>query len=111
MFDTIAVVAAMENEMAFLRNALDPPDRTRDRYVTGAIGSKTIMLLRTGVGPQKTIRRLSETAWEPGPQCIVSIGCAGALSPDMRVGDVVISEKIIEQDKQFLFTPLDQTID
>ena len=85
----------MENEIGFLRRALVPPSRTKDRYAAGTIGSKNIMLLRTGVGPQKTTRRLSETAWERSPQCVLSIGCAGALSPDMRVGDVVIPEKII----------------
>ncbi len=75
--------------------SMTPASRTRDRYAVGRIGSKTIMLLRTGVGPQKTIRRLAETRWTQPPECILSIGCAGALSPDLEVGDAVIPERIV----------------
>jgi len=93
--DHIAIIAAMENEIGFLRRLITPASRTKDRYATGTIGSKTIMLLRTGVGPQKTIQRLNETEWVHKPQCVLSIGCAGALSPQLKPGDTVIPEKII----------------
>ena len=93
--DHIAIIAAMENEIGFLRRLITPASRTRERYATGTIGSKTIMLLRTGVGPQKTIQRLHETEWVHTPQCVLSIGCAGALSPQLEPGDTVIPEKIV----------------
>ena len=92
--DCIAVVAAMESEIAFLRTLITPPSRTTDKYVTGKIGPRTIMLLRAGVGPQKTLRRLTETKWMHEPQCVLSIGCAGALSPELGPGDTIIPEKI-----------------
>jgi adenosylhomocysteine nucleosidase len=72
-----------------------PQSSPKDRFFSGTIGSRTIMLLRTGVGPQKTQRRLIETEWGHRPQCILSIGCAGALSPDLKVGDAIIPERII----------------
>ncbi len=95
MFQKIAVVAAMEAEIAFLRKAMIPPSSAKDRHVTGSIGSKTVVLLRTGVGPVKANRRLAELG-EPYPQCVLSIGCAGGLSPDVRPGDIIISRLIID---------------
>ncbi len=96
MFDCIAIVAAMEGEMSFLRRAMIPPDESRDIFVVGTIGRKTIMLVKSGVGPASTARRLSETAYPQKPQCVLSIGCAGALGPGLGVGDTVIAEKIVD---------------
>ncbi len=99
MFDRIAIVAAMESEIGFLRKAVASSDRTGSRCVVGDLGSKTVVLLRAGVGPQKTTRRLTETKAVHDVQCVLSIGCAGALSPDIGVGSIVISEKIIDDTK------------
>ncbi len=96
MFDRIAIVAAMEREIAFLRSEMNPPDLSRDKLVSGTIFSKAVLLLRTGVGPQKTARRLEEVTEPHNLQCVLSIGCAGALSPDIKTGDVVISERLID---------------
>lgn len=95
MFDRIAIVAAMEREIAFLRGEMTPPDLSRDRLVVGTIASRAVLLLRTGVGPQKTSRRLEEIEEAHNLRCVLSIGCAGALSSEIRTGDVMISEKMI----------------
>jgi adenosylhomocysteine nucleosidase len=94
LFDRITIVAAMEGEMGFLRHAMDPPNQSRDRCVSGKIGSKSVSLLRSGVGPENTSRRLAETS--QSPQCVLSIGCAGALAPDISIGDAVISNRIVD---------------
>lgn len=95
MFDRIAIVAAMEGEMSFLRRAMTPPDETRDKFVVGTIGKKTVMLVRSGVGPVNTARRLTEAACPQKPQCVLSIGCAGALSSELGIGDAVIADRIV----------------
>lgn len=96
MLDRIAIVAAMEREIAFLRGEMTPPDLTKNRLVVGTVDSRTVLLLRTGVGPQKTARRLEEIEDAHNLRCVISIGCAGALSPDVGTGDVIISEKLID---------------
>ena len=86
----------MEGELSFLRHAMSPPDRSREKCVVGKIGSKSVTVMRSGVGPLSTARRLAEIS-EPGEfECVLSIGCAGALSPDLKIGDVVISERIVD---------------
>lgn len=96
MFKQIAIIAAMEGEIDFLRRAMAPPDQSKKRCVVGTIGSKPVMLLRSGVGPQNTARRLAEAISPHESRCVLSIGCAGALSPSINVGDVVIPEKIVD---------------
>jgi adenosylhomocysteine nucleosidase len=96
LFNPIAVTAAMEREIAFLRTALKPPDHTKNSFIAGTINSKSILVLRTGVGPRKTMQRMPELTKQHSPQCVISIGCAGALRPDIKTGDVVISEKLID---------------
>ena len=86
----------MEREIAFLRSAITPPDLTKAKLIVGTFNSKTVLLLRTGVGPLKTSQRLPELTKGHLPQCVISIGCAGALRPDMRIGDVVLSERLID---------------
>jgi len=95
LYDPIAIAAAMESEISFLRGAMIPRSTKKDRFVVGTIGPKTVMLLRTGVGPARTAQRLSEITGMHSPQCVLSIGCAGALESHIHAGDVVISEKVI----------------
>ena len=93
-FDRIAIVAAMEGEISFLRRAMDPPSQSKEKCVAGTIGSKSVTLLRSGIGPANTARRLAETTQKP--QCVLSIGCAGALAPGIGIGDAVISDRIVD---------------
>ena len=96
MFRQIAIVAAMEGELSFLRRAMSPPDQTGAKCITGRIGSKTVTVVRSGVGPLSTAGRLAEIP-EPGEfDCVLSIGCAGALSPSLNIGDVVIPNEIVD---------------
>jgi len=85
----------MEGEIAFLRRAITPPDRTKKGCVIGTIGSKSVMLVRSGVGPENTARRLADATNDFEPECVLSIGCAGALRPGIGVGDVVVSGRIV----------------
>ncbi len=95
MFERIAVVAAMERECSFLRRAMNPADRRLNRLVCGHIGSKSVILLRSGVGPAKAWERLAELR-EMRPECIFSIGCSGGLVQNLHIGDLVISNQMVD---------------
>ena len=106
MYSRIAIIAAMEGEIGFLRRAMAPPDLTREKCVVGTLGAKTVMLLRSGVGPQSTTRRLAEATRLSAPQCVLSIGCAGGLSPEIGVGDVIIPDRIVDDSSdETAYTP------
>lgn len=75
----------------------------------GTVGSRSVLLLRTGIGPSKTAVRLGEIK-EPYPSCVLSIGCAGALDPDVRPGDVIVPEKIIDARGHHAYTPAPELV-
>jgi len=92
LYNKVAVAAAMERELNFLRKALTPADIGKERFTSGEFGGKTIYLLRTGIGPAKTLQRLAELEQKCKPECIISIGCAGALDSSLLIGEAIISE-------------------
>jgi len=96
MFQRVAIVAAMEREISFLRRAMAPPDRSRGKLAVGSMKGKVVHVLRTGVGPLKTSQRLTELLTPASPECVLSIGCAGALRSDINVGDIIISDKLAD---------------
>ncbi|MGH7095661.1 MAG: hypothetical protein ACREFB_19290, partial [Stellaceae bacterium] len=38
----------------------------------------------------------------PRVQCLVSFGIAGGLSPDLRPGDIILSDEVIEDDRRWI---------
>lgn len=96
MYTQIAIAAAMERELAFLRRALVPADPEKKRISIGTVAGRNICLLRTGVGPEKTARRLAELRESYCPELIISIGCAGALDSSLHVGDAVVSDTLFD---------------
>jgi len=96
VYQCIAVAAAMERELGFLRPVLNPPSPLKPRIASGTMAGKTIYLLRTGIGPAKTVSRLAELEKTCRPQCVISIGCAGALEPSLVIGEAVVADKLID---------------
>lgn len=67
----------------------------------GSIGDHDVVLMQCGIGKvcaacatQALISRFS-------PDYIINTGCAGALSPGLKVGDMVISRSAVEYDLDF----------
>lgn len=93
------LAAAMIIVAAAMKDELDAGLRLCDRVVaTEGAGSrlrhavrleKTIYFLRTGVGPDKAARRLSEALNEIVPELILTVGYAGGIDPELRLGDLV----------------------
>lgn len=60
-------------------------------------GGRTVAIAQSGVGLQ---RACSATQWlleHLDPKCVFVLGVAGGLTPELRVGDVVIADSIVSQ--------------
>ena len=79
----IAVVASMEREVSRLRRTLDGlPEAAAQLHVTG-------------VGKERALEGLKSLLdSHPRPQCILSLGFAGALREDLETGDLVVSQRL-----------------
>lgn len=49
---------------------------------------------------RQTVKVLEEAA--SAAECLVSFGIAGALSPDLRSGDIVLSTEVVDDDRRWL---------
>lgn len=65
---------------------------------TGILGNNEVIIMQCGMG--KVSAGICAQAMIDGyhPDFIINTGCAGALNPKLKVGDVVISDSVIEWD-------------
>lgn len=70
----------------------------RDTFVfsVGSIANCQVIVLKTGIGNQSAYQGAEFLLKERAPSLLLSAGTAGALSPDMVCGDVVIGSEVVE---------------
>lgn len=93
----IGIIAAMEEEAVLLRSkmsAVQTLELYGFQFYKGQIGTKEVILLRSGIG--KTASAMSTTLLIDHfkPDYVLNIGSAGALYPALEIGDVVISDGV-----------------
>jgi nucleoside phosphorylase len=94
----LLIAAAMEEElnlaMAFCRDQkkISCPGAS---FWQATCGGKTIGLLKTGVGPKRSAARLEHILEAAEISRILLIGYAGALDPDLKLGDLVAVRKAL----------------
>jgi adenosylhomocysteine nucleosidase len=93
----IALLAAMRQEMVgvqqrmALQETLVRPDL---RVCVGAYENKHILLAQTGIGKEKAEAAAKFVLERYPVSPLISFGFAGALSPELRAGDVVLCLKL-----------------
>jgi nucleoside phosphorylase len=86
----IAAALAEELRVAIdLCSSCSGSDPGRAHLRSGVFCGKTIRFLKTGVGPDKAARSLDAVLSTISPGRILIIGYAGALAPELRLGDLV----------------------
>ncbi len=93
----IAVTFAVRQESRAFRTELHHAGNTGippAEYLIGNIGTEEVIVLHTGVGDEAATRRTEALLAEVRPRCIIAAGFAGALAPEMRVGDLVIATNL-----------------
>jgi adenosylhomocysteine nucleosidase len=92
----LLVAAALEEElmigMRFCREQKKIPHRNVHLWQARR-NDKTISFLKAGVGPRRSAANLEEALKTLEVSHILVIGYAGALDPDLKLGDLVVVEK------------------
>ena len=93
MFD-LAIVAALDWERRAVTSALRDVTAAGARRWTArlAAGRAEILVVQTGVGPERARTAARDV---PDARAFLSCGCAGALAPWLRPGDVVVASSIV----------------
>ena len=97
----IGIIGAMDSEVAYLKEVLrEKKEETRYGYIfdTGMIGTSTVTVVKCGIGKVNAARCTQMLIDLYTPDVIVNTGIAGAIAPELRIGDVVAAEGLVQHD-------------
>ena len=96
----VGVIGAMSEEVDALRAAMASPRETASgpfRFHRGEIEGAQVLLAECGIG-KVNAAALTQALLAAGAEVIVFTGVAGAVDPELRVGDVVVSVDAVQHD-------------
>lgn len=108
----IAIIAATWDEIGRLTSHVDnftEPDDAPFRYGVGEIGNKPVLIAEAGVGIKRARTCTSWIIQKHKPALIILAGHGGALSPELKVGNIVVGEAVVslmKEEKRTLFSSL-----
>ena len=98
---TIAIVAAMPEEIAPLRARLVAPVRTQRGTLVverGRLGGREVALCATGDGARNARAGVEALLAASGAEALVVLGVSGALSPELVTADLVVASRVTDED-------------
>lgn len=97
----IAILTAMGKEFDIVKSALSPSmykSCSKDMCY-GWLNNKFVIAIKTGIGKVNATYALTNLlATQHGIEKVFSLGCAGAVIPDLRIGDIVIGNSYCYHD-------------
>lgn len=97
----IAIIGAMEEEVALLRENIE--GKTQEtvagcEFTFGKMHGADVILLRSGIGKVNAAMSTTILLEKYKPDCIINTGSAGGFNPSLNVGDAVISSEVRHHD-------------
>jgi adenosylhomocysteine nucleosidase len=87
----IGITFALPSESSGLVRRLQTVQR-HDNLLSGKIDDRAVTILHTGVGAKNCNARLEILLHKTRPSLVISSGFAGAVSQDLRVGDLILAQ-------------------
>ena len=106
----IVIICAMSEERNAFLKVIKKPKKYRfeklhyhgklfdNVYYKGKIGSKTVVLVHSGVGKVYAAILTTLCIKKFKPELVINVGAAGSLSPKAKVGDVVVATRVADWD-------------
>lgn len=97
----IGIIGALDIE---LKGFIDKMDNSKEKVISkikftyGKINNKECVVAQCGVGKVNAAMCAQTMILSFAPKCIINSGVAGALSPKLSIGDIVISTDVIQHD-------------
>ncbi len=97
----IGLIGAMDEEVAVIKAWMtDVTEQTIAgcNFFIGQFEGKEVVLLKSGIGKVNAALSTTLLLSQFKPDYVINIGSAGGYDPELQVGDVVISDRVIHHD-------------
>lgn len=97
----IALIAAMEQEVAPIREALENPSTTTIagfEFTVGQMFGKEIILAKSGICKVNAAMSTTLLLDHFSPDFVINTGTAGGFHQELNVGDIVVSKSVCQHD-------------
>ncbi len=97
----IGIVGALEEEIRPLVEAVEDLQESKwakQPLYQGVIGDREVVLAASGIGKVKAAACTQHLIDRFSPEAVICTGVAGAVSPQIGIGDVVIGERALQHD-------------
>jgi adenosylhomocysteine nucleosidase len=94
----LLIAAAMQEELNAGMSLCKNPEKIRCRGIDlwqAILNEQKVCFLRSGVGPERSASRLEEALKTIEPAQILVVGYAGAIQPDLKLGDLLVVQKAL----------------
>ena len=98
---TIGIVGAMEEEIALLKNnteIISAKNIVGTDFFMGKMFGKNVVLVRSGIGKVNAAVCTQVLIDMYGVDYIINTGVAGSINKDLGIGDIVISNDLLQHD-------------
>ena len=97
----IGIIGAMESEVNGLKAALQnmkTKTTASVEFCAGTLEGKDVVIAEAGVGKVNAAVTAQIMILEFGADAVINIGVAGGLESSLRIGDIVVADKVVEHD-------------
>ncbi len=98
---TIGIIGAMEAEIVSVKedmNVISAKNIIGLEFYMGTLNGQNIVLVRSGVGKVNAAICTQILIDMYAVDSIINVGVAGAVAPDLGIGDIVISDDLVHHD-------------
>ena len=93
----VGIIAAMPEEMNAIKEYMSEI-KVENEFFIGTIGKNECILTTCGIGKVNAARMTQMLISKYHPEAIINIGVAGGISDRVKIGDIVIGEKLVQYD-------------
>lgn len=100
LFNKIGIIGAMAEEIELLHEHVDVASELTKAGITyyeGTLHGKTIIYCKSGVG-KVNAAVCTQILLDLGADCVLFTGVAGAVDPQLNIGDIVVSTSCVQHD-------------
>lgn len=98
---TIAIIGAMEQEVAILKENIKDLQTTKIanyEYYSGELNGQQVVLVQSGIGKVAATVATVLLINNFNPTYVINTGSAGGFDPDLKVGDIAIGDELVHHD-------------